>query len=67
MCQGICIYRLVKKLMRVEMDPLRIMVENKSVIMFSKNSAHDNMISTLEQATALFEIASMTRGLSSNM
>ena len=41
-CQGVWIARLVKEVMRVELEVVKIMVDNQSTIMLSKTSAHHN-------------------------
>ena len=41
-CQGVWITRLVKEVTRVEIEAVKIMVDNQSAIMLSKTSAHHN-------------------------
>ena len=42
LCQGVWIARLVKEVMGVEMEVVKIMVDNQSAIMLRKTSAHHN-------------------------
>ena len=41
-CEGVWIARLVKEVMRVEMELVKIMVDNQSAIMLRKTSAYHN-------------------------
>ena len=42
MCQGVWIAGLVKEVTRVEIEVLKIMVNNQSTIILSKTSTHHN-------------------------
>ena len=39
-CQGVWITRLAKEIMGVEIEAVKIMVDNQSTIMLSKTSVH---------------------------
>ena len=41
-CQGVWIARLVKEIMGVEMEAVKIMADNQSAIMLSKTLSHHN-------------------------